>query len=563
MKTARPSLHRKLSTGPIFNERPVPAGAQRIGRLPANRRIHVTVVLAPAKPIPAASIHTPEPQDAKGKTRKNPYLTHAELWRRHGATAQARRTISAFAKAFSLKVVETLPHGRSIRLGGRVASFEYAFKTHLDEFELDGRKFFAPATPPTFPVNWSGVVETVVGLQTSPHPGPRRRSLAHSRGTPPCIGALAQAYSFPSGFDGTGETIALIELGGGFRAKDIHDFCSRLGMAAPRITAVEIGNAKNRPASRREVHEFLDAASGARRLSAKAEQSDAFAAAQCTVEVTMDIEIAAALAPGTHLVVYFASLDDLGLFRAISRAVHDAHHRPSVLSISWSMPEHEISKSEMHAIEGVLREAASLGITVCGSSGDNGALNGSADRPSVNYPASSPHCLACGGTSASVKLPTVLEEIVWNATHFGIKGASGGGVSDHFPLPLWQSDARVPAGPERRKGRGVPDVAGLADPRHGCELLIDGRVFTSSGTSAVAPMWAALVARLNQALGRRCGHLHPHIYRLGKERAKALRPVVKGDNGFYQARKGWNACTGYGTPRGDQLLAHLQSWFQG
>jgi kumamolisin len=93
-------------------------------------------------------------------------------------------------------------------------------------------------------------------------------------------------------------------------------------------------------------------------------------------------------------------------------------------------------------------------------------------------------------------------------------------------------------------------------------LLIGGRVFVSAGTSAVAPLWAALVARLNQALGRRCGHLHTHIYRLGKGPKKALRPVLKGDNGFYKAGKGWNACTGYGTPRGDQLLAYLQNWLQ-
>jgi len=558
MKKPSPSRNHEGGSRSIFNERPVPASAKRTGRLHSSRRIGVTVLLASATEIPAEAIH-PSKQISKDKTRKNPHLTHAELWRRHGANPQGKRIVRAFAKMFGLDVGETSPHGRSIRLNGRVASFERAFSIHLDEFDLDGHSFFAPARPPTFPANWSNVVEAILGLQTSPHAPPRRRSHAHSRGTPPRIDALARAYSFPEGFDGTGETIALIELGGGFRPKDIRDFCSRLGIAAPRITVVEIGSAKNRPASPRAVHEFLDAASGTRKLSAKTEQSDAFAAAQCTVEVTMDIEIVAALAPGAHVVVYFASLDDLGLFRAISHAVHDARHRPSILSISWSMPEHEISKSEMNAIEDVLREAAALGITVFGSTGDNGALNGSSDRPSVNYPASSPHCLACGGTSR-IESARVFQEVVWNATHHGIPGASGGGVSDHFPLPAWQADARVPAGPERRKGRGVPDVAGLADPRHGCELLIDGRVFTSSGTSAVAPMWAALVARLNQALGRRCGHLHPHIYRLGKERAGALRPVVKGDNGFYKARKGWNACTGYGTPRGNELLAHLQSW---
>lgn len=150
-------------------------------------------------------------------------------------------------------------------------------------------------------------------------------------------------------------------------------------------------------------------------------------------------------------------------------------------------------------------------------------------------------------------------EVVWNASHYGIKGASGGGVSQRFEVPLWQEEAKVPKGPEGKKGRGVPDVAGLADPRYGCELFIADRTFASAGTSAVAPMWAALVARLNQALGKKCGHLHRHIYDLGKNRHKALRPILKGDNGLYSAGEGWNACTGYGTPRGDELLSSLRN----
>jgi kumamolisin len=276
----------------------------------------------------------------------------------------------------------------------------------------------------------------------------------------------------------------------------------------------------------------------------------------------MDLEILAALAPAAHLVVYFASGDEQGLYHALNRAVHDEQHRPGILSVSWSLPEHTLSASELHAIEGVLQEAAHLGITVCASSGDAGALNGSTDgKPSVNYPASSPHCLACGGTSGKVDGAGIPEEVVWNASHYGFKGASGGGVSQRFHVPAWQNDADVPAGPEGRGGRGVPDVAGLADPRHGCEMLIAGRAFASAGTSAVAPMWAALIARLNQALGDRCGHLHPHLYWLGKKGGAALRPVLKGDNGLYRAGKGWNACTGYGTPKGDGLLAHLRKEF--
>jgi kumamolisin len=538
----------------------VPEGATRVGRLNANRCIEFTVVFAPATAIPAKPLASSAKRPSAGSnSRTPPHLTHAELWRRHGAPARCTRLVESFAGAFGLEIVDTAPHRRNFRLCGSAASVGRAFKTSFDQFELDGERFFAAATPPTIPPEWAGLVEAMFGLESSPHARPSRRCLLRAQGTPAPFQVLAEAYKFPHGFDGTGETIAVIEFGGGFRSEDIAQFCARAGVAPPRITVVETGGGANRPASRRAVGHFLDVASGALPLTASEQQSAAFQAAQCTAEVTMDLEIVAALAPGAHIVVSFSSGDQRGLFHAIDRAVHDRAHRPSILSISWSFPEQALSLAELHAIEGVLREAAHLGITVCASSGDSGALNGSTDgEPSVNYPASSPSCLACGGTSARLNSQGMGEEVVWNATHHGISGASGGGVSQRFPVPAWQADARVPLGPKRRAGRGVPDVAALADPAEGCELLIGGRVFRSNGTSAAAVLWAALVARLNQALGRRCGHLHAHLYRLGKVRAGALGPVLQGDNGFYKAGKGWNACTGYGTPRGADLLAHLQ-----
>ncbi len=538
--------------------------ASRIGHLDPNHRIDFTVVLCSKTPLPA--IHSAERHGdaaAHGATR-GAHLSHAELRQTYGAIAGGVELVEAFAKTFGLEIIEMAPQRRSARIRGRAADVGRAFKTSFEEFELNGHKFFAPVHPPSIPVKWNGVVETVLGLQSLGHAWPQRRSVVHGLPTSTRLHALAKAYAFPSNLDGSGETIGLIEFGGGFYAEDIKQFCAGMGVATPRITVVEVGSGANRPASRREVHEFLDVVSGTLTLAAKSEQNDPFVAAQSTTEVTMDLEILAALAPGAHIVVYFASSDEQGLYHGISRAVHDEQHKPGILSLSWSVPEHTLSKSELHAIEGVLSEAAHLGMTICVSSGDDGALNGSADgKPSVNYPASSPHCLACGGTSGPMDVKGIEEEVVWNTTHFGIKGASGGGVSELFQLPAWQEDARVPVGPGGKNGRGVPDVAGLADPRHGCELLVAGRVFASAGTSAVAPLWAALVARLNQALGQRCGHLHPHIYRMGKERRTALRHVLKGDNGVYRAGKGWNACAGYGTPRGDDLLRDLKAWLDG
>ena len=529
----------------ILNDITLPEGAERVGWLNPDH----SVVLCPKVSLPAV------PAERPGLA----HLTHAQLRTRYGAGADVVAMIQSFAETFHLELQEISPRRRTLRLRGRAKDVGRAFKTRFTDFECNGERIFAPARAPRMPKEWNGVVEAVLGLHSSGHAWPARASMVHGRGTPASFDHLAKAYGFPPELDGAGETIGLIEFGGGFRLSDVEQFCKRMGSRVPRITVVKVGGGANRPASPLAVHEFLNVVSGTMSLSAKAEQTSSFIEAQSTCEVTMDVEIVAALAPGAHIVVYFASGDEQGLYNAISRAVHDHRRRPSVLSISWSLPEQRIPETELRAIEGVLREAAHLGITVCASSGDAGALNGSAEgKPSVNYPASSPHCLACGGTSGSVDACGIADEVVWNATHYGIRGASGGGVSERFPLPKWQQDAWVPEGPGGVKGRGVPDVAGLADPRHGCELLIAGRVFASAGTSAVAPMWAALIARLNQALGRRCGHVQAQLYSLGRRRATALRPVTKGNNGLYRARKGWNACTGYGTPRGDELLAHLR-----
>jgi kumamolisin len=283
-------------------------------------------------------------------------------------------------------------------------------------------------------------------------------------------------------------------------------------------------------------------------------------AAMFTMEVTMDLEILAALAPGANIVVYFAPSDKQ--FHALHHAVYDRIHKPSVLSLSWSEPEPGIPAGSLHAMNHLLRVAAHLGITVCASSGDQGAKNGSQDgSPSVNFPPSSPFCLGCGGTTPRfIKRDDKLQvahETVWNSVYLTIHGASGGGVSRVLPVPPWQRSAHVPLNPLGRPGRGVPDVAAVADPRFGCELLIAGRPYSSSGTSAVAPLWAALIARCSAALGRRCGHINPLLYKGASQSTNGLRPVIKGSNGAYKAGPGWNPCTGCGTPIGTELLRSL------
>jgi len=164
----------------------------------------------------------------------------------------------------------------------------------------------------------------------------------------------------------------------------------------------------------------------------------------------------------------------------------------------------------------------------------------------VDFPASSPNVLGCGGTAINSTQP--VNETVWNDGSNG--GATGGGVSGTFLLPAWQKSANVPGA----KYRGVPDVAGNADPNTGWVVVVDGQNMVIGGTSAVAPMWAALAVCLSQALGKNVGFINPQLYSL----AGWSRDIVQGNNGTYAARAGYDCCTGCGVPIGSKLLTALQ-----
>ncbi|MEW5311845.1 MAG: hypothetical protein WDW38_003529 [Sanguina aurantia] len=225
-------------------------------------------------------------------------------------------------------------------------------------------------------------------------------------------------------------------------------------------------------------------------------------------EVMLDIEIAGALAPAAKIVVYFTTNTDQGFYNAVAQAAHDATNKPGVISISWGSGENTWAPQGRDALESALQDAVALGITVTVAAGDDGFTDGeTGGKPHVDFPSSSPSVLACGGTRLSAAGGKITSEVVWNETAAG-DGATGGGVSAVYALPAWQVSAKVPKGSASFKGRGVPDVAGNADPLTGYQVRVDGKDAVYGGTSAVAPLWAALVARLNQSLGRTLGDGH-------------------------------------------------------
>jgi kumamolisin len=454
----------------------------------------------------------------------------------YGAEPADVRKVEQFAADHDLTVGPVDLSRRSISLSGTVANMNEAFGTQLRVFQSPEGFYRGRIGILLIPAYLGDVVVGVFGLDSRPQAKTRLRRHVEGIG-PRAAGdtsytpdAVARLYNFPTGGTGSGQTVAIIELGGGFRAADLTAYFNRLKITpAPNVTAVSVDGGLNQPVG------DPNSADG---------------------EVLLDIEVVGAIAPGAKIAVYFAPNTDQGFLDAITTAVHDSIRKPSVVSISWGGPESSWSAQSLTAYDQAFEDAGLLGVTVCCASGDDGSTDNVTDGAAhVDFPASSPNVLACGGTRLESSLGQISREVVWNQG--AGNGATGGGISDQFPLPDWQAGVNVPVSvnPTHRKGRGVPDISGDADPATGYQIYVDGKDAVFGGTSAVAPLWAALLALINEQLGRNVGFLNPTLYANGRT---GLRDITAGDNGAYQAAAGWDACTGLGSPSGQVLLAALQ-----
>jgi kumamolisin len=515
-------------------------GAKRVGPAKADEQLEVTVRLRRKSPLPAADL-----QSNQIPARRT-YLSHAQLESAHGADPAEVAQVEAFAQQHGLTVVASNAGRRNVKLSGTVAQFSQAFNVVLDHWEHDGVQFRGRVGTVQIPMELAGMVAGVFGLDNRPFAKPHCRRLkplagAEAQFTGYAPTKVAQLYNFPTGVDGSGQVIGIIELGGGYRTSDLTAYFKQIGVTAPKVTTVSVDNGKNAPTT--------------------AQSADA--------EVMLDIEVAASIAPGARIVVYFgAGATDRDFLDAISEAVHDNVNNPSVISISWGGPEASASKSFQTEFDQTLQSAAALGITVTVASGDNGAADEGPNewdsKTHADFPASSPHVLACGATHIKVSGSRIAAESVWNQhaadTVDDSFGSSGGGISDFFPVPAYQAKIKLPKDISTGKmGRGVPDVSADGDPASGYLVRVDGQEFPIGGTSAVAPLWAGLIALVNQKLGRRAGFINPLLY----ANPSALRDVIVGNNKVggaeigYNATTGWDPCTGLGSPDGLKVLSAL------
>jgi len=463
-------------------------------------------------------------------------MSRAEYKKHHSSDPDAVKRVKAFAKEYNLKVESdpTSALRRTIQLTGTAGDMQKAFGVELNQKTIDGTEYRVREGGIHIPASLEGVVKAVLGLDNRPQAQPHFRLHKHSAaaGAGPAIAPasytppqVAEAYQWPANATGAGQTIGIIELGGGYKTADLTAYFKTLGLAAPAITTVSVDKGKNKPTN-------ANSADG---------------------EVMLDIEVAASVAPGAKIVVYFTPNTDQGFTDAITTAVHDLTHKPSVISISWGGPESSWTEQAATALDAACQSAAALGVTITVAAGDNGSSDG-ATGTNVDFPASSPHVLACGGTKLDANGATIVSEVVWNETANN-EGATGGGVSNLFALPSWQANAKVPAPSVSGGGRGVPDVTGDADPATGYTIRVDGQTSVIGGTSAVAPLWAGLIAVANQQLGTQVGFIQPAIY--AAKAAAAFNDITHGNNGAFSAGPGWDACSGLGSPIASKLIPLL------
>jgi kumamolisin len=587
------------------SERAPIAAATPAGTLDTSQRAEVTVVIRRRAELPAEIVAGPT------------VLTSEELADRYGADPADVALVRQQLTARGLEITSVQPVTRRIKAAGTLADLASTFGTTLTQVSSpDHRGRMVTHRyregPLYVPAALDGVVLAVLGLDTRPEFRPHYRTRgapgpAASPGVSYTPVQVANIYGFPAGTTGAGQTVADIELGGGFTQSDLDTYFSGLGITpTPSVTAVTVDGASNNPGD----------TSGA------------------SVEVNLDIDAIGAAAPGAAQLVYFAPNNgDQGFVDAISEAAQ-ASPAPIAISISWGQSEDSWTSQGLSAMNAAMSDAAALGITVCAAAGDNGSTDGVNDgQQHVDFPASGPYALGCGGTKllANPATGVISSEVVWNELAAN-EGATGGGVSDQFALPSWQANAGVPArataaaasspasspaggtvgspaggmadsaasGESHRRhpggsggsggsgsggsgsggsgssgsgsggsgssgsgagGRGVPDVSGNADPTTGYQIYSGGQAQVVGGTSAVAPLWSALIARLAQATGKRFGLLQPSLY-AGVTPGVAVagcRDITVGNNGAYSAGPGWDACSGLGSPEGTALLSRLNA----
>jgi kumamolisin len=476
----------------------------------------------------------------------------------HGADPKDLAHVVAFAKSNGLGIVETNAAARSVVIRGTAAKLNKAFGVKLNDYQGRLRKYHSHTGPAKLPGELTTIVEAVIGLHNRPiharaYNTARRRSTQDPANTKPVTPQqIAELYGFPPG-GGAGQTIGIYEMAvedpqtgqladAGYLPHDVANTIKGFGggLKVPNIIDVPVDGTKN---------------SGV---------NDG--------ETLLDITVAGAIAQAATIAVYFTGPEPQNIIHALQRMIHPGTRDPvpTVISISygWGPDDDQsgFSPDEFTQIGKLFQDAANLFVTVLISSGDSGCFLGG-DDAEASYPATEPMVIACGGTTVGNVTGSTFDEFAWNDVGAGGPGASGGGISAKFPVPSYQNGAGVPKHNSTRKaGRGIPDLAGNASENSGYVQVATGfPTQPVGGTSAVAPLYAGLFARINSNLGVSVGFVNPILYSLGKSAFRdTVAPPGPANNTFngvtgYPVEKGWDACTGWGSVKGVAVQSGLKA----
>jgi len=499
---------------------------QKLKPVLPNERIEITIRIRRKKSIERA---------LKELEKNGKIYTREEYREEFGLSKEDVKKIHDFANAKGLSVAHASYSRRSMILVGTAQNLTKAFGVSLYYYKTNnGRTFRGRSGSFKIPKSLKGIIAGIFGLDNRPQTFAKYKLLGENkRNTKRRIKSfnpdeLARLYNFPKA-DGNNQCIGIIEFGGGHSMKDMEHYFNSIHSPMPTIKSVSVGNAHNNPGTVDDN------------------------------EVALDIEVAGTIAPNATIVLYYAQNSAKGFIDSITQAVHDNKNKPSVISISWGGAEVRWSKQAMKNFTEVCKAAALMGVTICVATGDAGSDDKVSDgKAHVDFPASCPYVLACGGTTLTSYGKKIMNEIAWNKAP---NAATGGGVSSFFRVPDYQKKTRLPssANGTRFKGRGIPDLAAHADFKTGYRIYYRGAEHIAGGTSAVAPLIAGLIARINQIRNKPAGFINSFLYKS----PFIFRDITKGnndtsaDNEGYKAGKGWDATTGLGVVDGMKLLTLL------
>jgi len=506
---------------------------QPLGRLPETGRLQLAIGL-PLRNEAALDELIRQIYDP-ASPRFHQYLTPEQFTEQFGPTESDYRAVIDFARANGLTVTGTHPNRVVLDVNGSVADVERAFHVALRMYAhpKEKRAFFAPDTEPS--VDLGVPLLRVSGLDNYalPHPADlriqnisERSQVAPNAGSGPGGGYMGndfrQAYIPGVTLTGSGQNVALVEFDG-YVSNDIAAYISRAGLAGISLTNIAVNGG-------------VPAAGGD------------------NGEVCLDIETVISLAPGvSKIIVYEAPNKSTAWSTMLSRIAND--NLAKQISSSWS------GGNPDSVSEGIFKQMAAQGQTYFNAVGDENAFNGS-----IPFPSDSTNAVQVGGTTLSTTGPggVWVLETTWD---WGGGTGSSGGVSPTYPIPAWQTGINMTTNLGSVTMRDSPDVAFTAD---NIFIVADtNQLEIAAGTSAAAPLWAAYTALINQqavAGGKSVvGYINPSIYALAKtsKYPSLFNDIATGNNFWssstaqYPAVAGYDLCTGWGTPSGENLIDAL------